>query len=49
MDLVLKWRHTVEGLQYFVVDVVVTLLSWGPTAIPEVHVANGVKGHMHTF
>jgi DNA-dependent protein kinase catalytic subunit len=35
MDLVLKWRHTVEGLQYFVVDVVVTLLSWGPTAIPE--------------
>ena len=36
IDLILKWRHSVEGLQYFVVDVVVTLLSWGSTAMPDV-------------
>ena len=36
IDLILEWRHNVEGLQYFVVDVIVTMLSWGSTATPDV-------------
>ena len=29
-------RHGGEGMHYFVVDVVVTMLSWVSTAIPDV-------------
>lgn len=30
----------IEGINYFIVDLVVTLLSWSTTAIPEVSQVN---------
>ena len=36
ISLILRTRDRGEGMQYFIVDVVVTLLSWASTAIPEV-------------
>ena len=35
-NLVLRNTERAAGMQYFVVDIVVTLLSWASTAIPQV-------------
>ncbi|XP_027045855.1 DNA-dependent protein kinase catalytic subunit-like [Pocillopora damicornis] len=39
MELILQMKETepagIEGINYFIVDLVVTLLSWSTTAIPE--------------
>ena len=37
--------HGGEGMHYFVVDVVVTMLSWAATAIPSVSWVG--LGHTH--
>ena len=42
MELILNSRHSGEGMHYFVVDVVVTMLSWASTAIPDVR-------HSHSY
>lgn len=40
MELILQMKQAeqpgTEGINYFIVDLVVTLLSWSTTAIPEV-------------
>lgn len=44
MELILQMKETepagIEGINYFIVDLVVTLLSWRTTAIPEVSQVN---------
>ena len=40
MELILRMKEAeqagTEGINYFIVDLVVTLLSWNSTAVPEV-------------
>lgn len=40
MELILQMKEKeqpgTEGINYFIVDLVVTMLSWGATAIPKV-------------
>lgn len=40
MELILQMKEKeqpgTEGINYFIVDLVVTMLSWSTTAIPEV-------------
>ncbi|KAI8501204.1 hypothetical protein Bbelb_212990, partial [Branchiostoma belcheri] len=35
MEMIVRGEASGEGINYFIVDLLVTMLSWGPVAIPE--------------